>query len=148
MEILPASFHDLSALHKLERACFGRDAWPILDLIAVLTFPGVVRLKAVQDGGMIGFVAGDPRPSHGFSWIATISVLSVYRRRGVARALLRECERLLRTPSIRLCVRISNQAAIQLYEQEGYRTIDIWRKYYNDGEDAMVMEKTRQPTVL
>ena len=32
-----------------ERACFGKDAWPLLDLIAVLTFVDVVRLKAVED---------------------------------------------------------------------------------------------------
>jgi len=29
-----------------------------------------------------------------------------------------------------------------MYEKEGYQTIDIWQNYYNDGESAMVMEKT------
>jgi ribosomal protein S18 acetylase RimI-like enzyme len=40
-----------------------------------------------------------------------------------------------------LTVRISNDKAIALYEDEGYRTVDIWKRYYADGEDGLVMEK-------
>jgi ribosomal-protein-alanine N-acetyltransferase len=141
MEIAPASFGDVGALRRLEHACFDRDAWGMLDLMAVLTFPNIVRLKAVEDGEMVGFVAGDPRPSEGFAWIATIGVDPRYQRRGIGRALLRACESRLEVPSVRLTVRMSNGPAITLYEQEGYRTIDIWKGYYNDGEDGVVMEK-------
>lgn len=143
MDIVPASVRDLGALRKLEHACFDRDAWSLLDLIAVLSFPEVVRLKAVEDGRMVGFVAGDPRPSRGFAWIATIGVDPHYQRRGIGRALLRACEALLKIPRLRLTVRMSNSAAIALYEQEGYRTAEIWKGYYNDGEDGVVMEKDR-----
>ena len=148
MEITPASILDLSALRKLELACFEKDAWPLFDLIAVLTFPDVVRLKAVKAEEMVGFVAGDPHPSQGFSWIATIGVMPDHRRQGIGRNLLQACEAQLKTPRLRLSVRASNQAAIQLYEQEGYRTIDIWKAYYNDGENAIVMEKPHQPDIL
>ena len=144
MEIMSASLRDLNALNKLERACFEKDAWPFLDLLAVLTFPEVVRLKAVEEGRMIGFVAGDPRPSEGFSWIATIGILPEYRRRGYGRTLLRACEDRLKTPRIRLSVRASNDGAIRLYEQEDYRRTQIWQSYYNDGEAAIVMEKERE----
>jgi ribosomal-protein-alanine N-acetyltransferase len=141
MDIFPASILDLNALRRLEHACFDQDAWSLFDLIAVLTFPDVVRLKAVDAGQMIGFIAGDPRPSQGFSWIATIGVLPEYQGNGIGRALLRACESRLHTPRIRLSVRIGNTAAIRLYEQEGYQHTDVWRAYYNDGEDALVMEK-------
>jgi len=144
MDILTASLRDLNALNRLEHACFEKDAWSFLDLFAVLTFPDVVRLKAVEGGQMIGFVAGDPRPSQGFAWIATIGVEPAHRRQGVGRALLRACEARLKTPLVRLSVRASNQNAIRLYEQEGYRQIDVWRGYYNDGESAIVMEKARR----
>ena len=142
MEIAPASIRDLNALRKLERICFEKDSWPLFDLIAVLSFPDVVRLKAMEDHKMVGFVAGDPRPSQGFSWIATIAVLPGYRQRGIGRALLLACEAQLKTPRVKLSVRASNQSAINLYEQEGYRTSDIWKAYYNDGENAIVMEKS------
>lgn len=148
MEITSATIRDLNALRKLERACFAKDAWPLFDLIAVLTFPDVVRLKAVKDNQMVGFIAGDPRPSQGFSWIATIGVLPSYQRKGIGRSLLHACEAKLKTPRLRLSVRASNQAAITLYEREGYRTMDVWKAYYADGENAIVMEKSHQPDVL
>ena len=142
MEIIPANILDLTALRKLEKESFDRDAWPMIDLIAVLTFSNVVRLKAVEAGNMVGFVAGDPRPRDGWGWIATIAVDSNFRRRGIGTALLHACESQLGVPRSRLTVRTSNQGAINLYEKEGYRTIDVWKAYYSDGEDAIVMEKT------
>jgi len=143
MEILPATLRDLGPLRHIERACFPRDAWPLLDLIAVLTWPDVARFKAVEDGRMIGFIAGDTRRMEGMAWIATVAVLPEYRRRGIGRTLLHECEKWLAVSRIRLCVRMENTGAIQLYESEGYQRVDIWRQYYNDGGDALVMEKIR-----
>jgi ribosomal-protein-alanine N-acetyltransferase len=141
MEIVKASFLDLNALRKLENETFAKDAWPLFDLIAVLTLPDVIRLKAVEDDQMVGFIAGDPRPRDGWGWVATIAVDPRYQRRGIGRALLHACENKLGVPRSRLTVRISNQGAISMYEQEGYVSIDIWKGYYNDGEDAMLMEK-------
>jgi ribosomal-protein-alanine N-acetyltransferase len=143
IEILPATFRDLNALRQLEKICFPKDAWSLFDLAAVLTFSGVIRLKAVDAEKMVGFIAGDPRRSQGFSWIATVGVLPAYRRQGIGRRLLRLCEEQLPTARVRLSVRISNENAIRLYRQEGYQTINIWQSYYKDGTDAVVMEKNR-----
>jgi len=143
MDILPATLRDLGSLRHVEQACFRKDAWPLLDLIAVLTWPDVIRLKAIEDGQMIGFIAGDPRPSENVAWIATVGVLPAYQRRGIGRALLQECEKRLTQPSIRLCVRVSNEPAIRLYQQEGYLTLDTWREYYSDKENALMLEKIR-----
>jgi len=143
MQIIPANLLDLNALRHVEQTCFPKDAWPILDLIAVLSLPGVTRLKAVADERMVGFIAGDPRPLEGFSWIATIGVLPEYRGRGLGRALLEACESRLTTDRIRLSVRPDNLEAIRMYEKAGYRQIDRWAGYYDDGEDALVMEKSR-----
>ena len=141
MEITTANILDLNALRKLEKICFEKDAWPLFDLIAVLTFPDVIRLKAMEDGQMVGFVAGDPRLRDGWGWIATIGVDPRYQRRGIGRTLLHACERQLGVPSARFTVRLSNDAAISMYEKENYKVIDVWKSYYSDGEDAQVMEK-------
>ena len=141
MEIVTASILDLNSLRKLENESFGKDAWPLLDLIAVLTFSEVIRLKAVEDGQMAGFIAGDPHPREGWGWIATVAVDPRYRRRGIGRALLHACEAKLGVPRSRLTVRISNEVAISMYKKDGYATTEIWNNYYNDGEDGMVMEK-------
>lgn len=147
-EITPASILDLGALRHLEQVCFPQDAWPLLDLIAVLSFPGVVRLKAIENGKMIGFIAGDPRPGENLGWIATIGVLPDQRGKGIGRALLAACERQMSLSRIRLSVRQSNHQAIRMYEQAGYRSVDHWLRYYNDGEDALVMEKRIEKTGL
>jgi len=148
MDILPATIRDLGNLRRVEKICFPLDAWPLLDLIAVLTWPDVVRLKAVIKGEMIGFIAGDPRPSENTSWIAVLGVMPDYRRLGIARRMLAMCEEKLPTTRIRLCVRTGNEAAIQLYESSGYRRLDIWQKYYNDGGNALVMEKLRSHQIV
>ncbi len=141
--MLPANWRDLGGLRQLEKICFPVDAWPLLDLIGVLSLPNVVRLKAVISDQMIGFVAGEKKSSD-LGWIATIGVLPEYRRQGIAAALLTECETRLEVSRIRLNVRLGNTRAIQLYEGFGYQRVDIWPKYYQDGTDALVFEKLNQ----
>src|SRR4030095_16702088 len=98
-----------------------------------------LRPKAVEADEMIGFIAGDPRQSNGVVWIATIAVDPRFRRRGIGSALMLACEKQVRLPTMKLTVRISNQVAISMYEKLGYHTSDIWRTYYSDGEDGLVM---------
>jgi len=141
--IEPASLRDLSTLRNIERVCFPKDAWPLLDLISVLTFPGVVRLKAQCDKQMVGFIAADIRRTEGIAWIATIAVLPEYQGQGIGSALLQACEALISLNRIRLCVRPTNDVAIRLYERYGYARVGEWTKYYQDGESALVMEKLR-----
>ncbi len=144
-EIQVATWRDLNALRQVEVACFGDDAWPLWDLVAALTLPGIVRLKATIGGRLIGFVAGDSRPSDGLGWITTLGVLPEFRRQGIASALLVVCETRLALPHIRLCVRRSNSGAIALYNRHGYTQVGVWGHYYSDGEDALVLEKERGP---
>ncbi len=143
VEIAEASWRDLNALRNLEKACFPKDAWPVWDLIGVLTLSNVVRLKALVHEEMVGFIAGDEQRSQNLAWIATLGVKPEYRRQGIASALLRLCEARLSAATIRLSVRHSNSAAIQLYQNAGYVPTGIWQAYYQDGEDALVMEKRR-----
>lgn len=138
-----ATLRDLFQLRKLETESFSEDAWPLFDLAGILCFPGIVRIKAVNGSRMIGFVSGDLGSSNKIGWITTIAVLDAYRRQGIGRALLTACENQMTAPEIRLTVRKSNQAAIQLYAQNGYQAYETWMNYYNGGEDGLVMRKLR-----
>ena len=69
--------------------------------------------------------------------------LPEYRHQGIGRRLLEACEERLTTPRLRLCVRPSNEEAIRMYKMAGYSHVDRWGKYYNDGEDSLVMEKLK-----
>ena len=103
-----ATWRDLNALRHLEQVCFPQDAWPLWDLIGILTLPNVVRLRAAIDGKMVGFIAGDIRPSENLAWIATVGVLTEYRRQGIGEALVLACEQRLRVAEVRLSVRVGN----------------------------------------
>jgi ribosomal protein S18 acetylase RimI-like enzyme len=141
VKIGPASWRDFPSVLALERLCFDKDSWPIIDLIAALTFPATVRLKAEVDGRLVGFVLGDRRRRKGLSWIATLGVHPEFRRQGIGTRLLQVCERELDTPRVRLTLRESNTAAHELYLRQGYEDVGRWTGYYYDQEDGIVMEK-------
>lgn len=149
ISIEPATWKDVAALRHLEQVCFPKDAWPLLDLVGVLMMPNVLRLKAVNAGQLVGFIASDIRRSENTAWISTVGVLPEYRSKGIGERLLREVEERVDVNSIRLSVRASNQDAIRLYHRLGYYQINIWPRYYSDREDAIVMEKDiRSPNRL
>lgn len=140
--IIPATISDLNQLRELDRVCFEKDQWPLLELVAVLLLPGIIRLKADVDGVMTGFIGGDTHRSEGVGWITTVGVRPEYRRRGIARALMVTCEEQMKMPAVRLSVRRSNLEAQKLYADLGYKYFEVWKGYYSDGEDGLVMEKT------
>jgi len=139
--ISQATISDLSQLRELDRICFDRDQWPLLELIAVLMLPGIVRLKVDIGGIMAGFIGGDIHRDEGIGWVTTIGVRPEFRRQGIARALMIACEEALKVPLVRLSVRRSNLAAQRLYSELGFRYSDVWKDYYSDGEDALIMQK-------
>ncbi len=136
-----ATILDLFAVRRLEKECFGEDAWSLLELAGVLSFPVGVRIKAVCEGAVIGFIAGEHEISRKVGWIATLGVLPGYQRRGAAAVLLQACEEALALPAIKLCVRVNNIPAINLYQKAGYKQVDVRKRYYTNGEDAFVFEK-------
>jgi [ribosomal protein S18]-alanine N-acetyltransferase len=140
--IQPSGWRDLFAVWSLEQACFGRDAWSLVDLVLAMFGPGV-RLKAVVDGRLVGFVMGEPKPAQRFAWIATLGVHPDYQRRGIATQLLTAVEARLSVPLIKLTVRQSNTGALALYRRFGYSPVDRWERYYSGGEAGVVMEKRR-----
>ncbi len=142
--IQQADWRDFTALYQLERICFmSEDIWPIWDLVAALTLPGLVRLKATINQQMVGFIGGEYKEKGTIGWITTLGVLPEFRRQGVGVALLNECEKALAVSTIRLSVRASNHLAINLYKKQGYLQMDYWKRYYVGGEDALVLEKRR-----
>ena len=142
--LLPANLRDLGSLRILEKECFGRDAWPLIDLIGVLSFPGIVRIKVVINKTMVGFAAGEVHQDNQMGWITTIGVSPAYRQQGIAYGLLKAVELELHMDRIRLSVRKSNTSAIQMYKKYGYVQVGQWSGYYEDREDALIFERTLQ----
>ena len=93
---------------------------------------------------MVGFVfvmVGENGTGH----LTTIGVAPEHRRRGLAEKLLTRVEEALRQREINtimLEVRASNTAAQNLYKNFGYSTVQRVAKYYNNGEDCLLMMKS------
>jgi ribosomal-protein-alanine N-acetyltransferase len=141
INIETASLKDLNNLRELERICFPIDNWPLLDLIGVLTMPGIIRIKATFIDNFVGFIAGNINNRESTGWITTIAVLPEFQNRGIAQSLLAECENRMNVAKIKLTVRKSNSKAIHLYETHGYFIHEVWKSYYIDGEDAILFQK-------
>ncbi len=148
IEILRASWRDVHALVQLDRRCFKAvDAFAWYEFLGLCVWPSVIALKAVAGDRLIGFVAGDQRRSEGHTIVVTLAIDPDYQRRGIGERLLREVEsRSARSaPRLQLMVRISNLPALHLYRKLNYNIVETWPHYYEDGEDAYVMEKNLTP---
>ena len=98
------------------------------------------------------WVIGDLNQAMGFAvvknnrdfWeIMQIVVDQQYQRRGLALQLFTfivvEAKQ-KQIQKIELEVRVSNHAAISLYEKIGFTRVGIRKKYYSNGEDAVLMD--------
>jgi ribosomal-protein-alanine N-acetyltransferase len=142
--VTPATIRDVHAIRRLEQLIFPVDAYTYLSLTSLLMWPGGANFKATADNGaLVGFVAGSPTWSTHTDWIVTLGIHPLHQRRGLGQALLATCEDNMTLPRIALTVRQGNEPAIRLYEMVGYKRAYIEPRYYNDGEDGVVMEKKR-----
>jgi len=140
-QISHAGLGDLNQLREIEKACFPLDAWPLIELISILILPGEIKIKAEVEQKMVGFICGDAHRGDGVGWITTLGVLPRYQRMGIASTLLDQCEREMGMPVVKLTVRRSNLAAQTLYYERGYRQVDVWKEYYEGGEDGLILQK-------
>lgn len=76
--------------------------------------------------------------------IVSVAVLEDHRRAGLGRALVEESIEGMKQRGCSeayLEVRTSNDPAIKLYADLGFKTITTHRAYYRDGEDANLMSR-------
>ena len=91
-----------------------------------------------------GFIVAEAAP-RGRGHIITIDVLSAARRFGVGSLLLRTAEERLGSTGCRaveLEAAVDNLSALGFYKRHGYHVIRTSPRYYSNGVDAVVMEKS------
>jgi ribosomal-protein-alanine N-acetyltransferase len=140
--IRPAERADLLAVFRLEKACFPQP-WPFSAFEGFLGEPGF--LVALDGGGrIVGYVVGDTTPNYGRD-IGHVKDLAVHpdaRRAGLGRRLLDRAIAALADAGatvVKLEVRAGNEAARSLYREAGFDALRRIQRYYQDGEDALVM---------
>ena len=132
---------DLPAIAMLERACFS-EPWTMEMLKNEFSRKEFCGALLEEDGKIVGFVCGMTLFED--AELMKVAVAESCRKRGLggalvdefySRAVSRGAERIF------LEVRVSNAAALGLYQSRGYEKTRLRKRYYADGEDALEMKK-------
>lgn len=131
VEATAAHAEVMAAIHK---AAFPDDPWDTKFMRTMLDHPGVFGFLDARGGVLLVRVAADEAE------ILTIGVIAA--RQGIGTALMQaaiEQARVLGTASLYLEAAAGNVAARALYKSLGFTEAGLRRKYYADGDDAVLL---------
>ena len=132
------NYADLPQVTAIERRSFPTP-WSLAMFVLELSKPSGICLAAEDSEGLIGYLVC---ARYEDVWhLMNVAIHPDRRREGIARELI---ERLFDQTGpearITLEVRVSNSAAIEMYERFGFKHAGRRRRYYHDnGEDALIM---------
>jgi len=132
------TYGDLPAVISIERQSFSTP-WSLAMFVLELSKPSGICLAAEDDTGLVGYLVCS---RYDEVWhLMNVAIHPDKRRAGIATDLI---ERLFEEagPGARytLEVRVSNDAAIAMYQRFGFKSAGRRRRYYHDnGEDALIM---------
>ena len=132
---------DIDCIAEMEKKCF-KDPWSKDMLEDTFQYPYYHCFLAEDGGQVCGYcclisIFEDAE-------VGNIAVDFSFRGRGIGAKLMETMHEKAKSLGAKRClleVRVSNAPAIALYEKYGYKRYGIRAKYYEDGEDAFVMEK-------
>ena len=139
LEISPATYSDLDAIHRLEAASFP-SPWRREFFESEINGESRLHFVARRGATIVGYVFA--------MWffdemhVNKIAVAERERRKGVADALMQRCLEFAREngiTTISLEVRQSNRGAQAFYKHLDFDAMYVRPRYYPDGEAAVVM---------
>jgi ribosomal-protein-alanine N-acetyltransferase len=138
MRVRRLTYSDLPSVLSIERRSFTTP-WSLAMFVLELSKPSGICLAAGNESGLAGYLVCS---RYADVWhLMNIAVSPDYRRRGIAATLMRSMFDAA-GPDARytLEVRTSNDEAIAMYRNFGFRAAGRRRRYYHDnGEDALIM---------
>ena len=150
IEKLEFSMPTVFQLHKIEKECFGKEAWSVNNLVGEYQNEYSHVCGEVVDDEIVGYAC--VRIMYEEAQVCNIAVLPQYRRRGIATRLLetiadfatvQQCER------CELEVNTANEPTVNLYKKCGYEIVGTRPNFYRRTKryltrDAYTMVKTLQ----
>jgi ribosomal-protein-alanine N-acetyltransferase len=142
LDIRRLTYADLPQVIAIERRAFPTP-WSLAMFVLELSKPSGICLAALRDGRIVGYLVCS---RYDTVWhVMNVAVDERLRREGIATALLERLFDRADRPGVQytLEVRLSNDAAIPLYEGFGFHSAGLRRGYYHDNkEDALIMWRT------
>lgn len=141
IKIVPMKQEDLDQVMAIEQVTF-KDAWKRSFFEQTLKRKNSFSFVVKENNRVIGYMN---------AWqvedemnLDNIAVAEIYRNKGIGSQLMSkliEISKENRCKKIFLEVRISNIAAQKLYQKFGFERLYSRKKYYPDGEEAIVYRK-------
>ena len=146
VDIRSLALTDLNSIEEIERRSYPTP-WSRSMFAGELAKPTSLCLGAFEEDRLAGYLITSRYVD---AWhVMNIAVSPAFRRRGIATALLLRLFELTDDGGRRgytLEVRVSNDAAIKLYERLGFTPSGTRHGYYTDNrEDAMIMWRDPEP---
>jgi ribosomal-protein-alanine N-acetyltransferase len=152
LELRKFSTNDLKKVVEINQACLPENYTDFFFLDLYRRFPETF-VVAEENGEVIGYIlcrietglsnlgfGGIIKKGH----IVSVAVMPKYRRRGVGEALVTKAIEGMRLYGAKQCyleVRLTNEAAVNLYKKLGFQVTRTIHGYYADGENAYVMSR-------
>lgn len=141
--IRKATDQDLLQLLKIEEELFQKDAWDEkFFLYEMHENPYSTIYVSEQDDMIQGYM--DVWIAYENAELSNIAVRKEFQNQGIAKQLMKYMMDIVHQKqcvNVTLEVRVSNAAAIHLYESFHFRKVSKRKHYYENGEDAFLMMK-------
>lgn len=134
---------DVLTVEEIEYESF-KLPWTVLDFYHEVYREDSIALVGEIDGKIVAYAC--VWISFNEADVANIAVEKNFRGQGIGTKFFAEIIRRVKlrgVTAITLEVRVSNVAAIKLYENFGLRSVGRRKGYYEDGEDAIIMWNTK-----
>lgn len=138
---------DLDRLMEIEQTCFAAP-WPREAFEKDFANPAARYIALRDDAGLQGYAGVWFLPGMAEAHVTSIAVMPGLRRRGEGERLMRALMQLSADCGMgwmSLECRRSNIAAQDLYHKLGFVDVGYRKRYYENGEDALVMALLRLP---
>jgi ribosomal-protein-alanine N-acetyltransferase len=141
MNIVPFEKAHINAVVNLGKDCFS-DCWTESQFLSAMDSERLIGFCLFDGERLIGFISLSK--NYDDCDLDLVAVSPEYRRQGFAKLLIEkalDCAKELSLNAVFLEVRESNACAIGLYKKFAFNEIAVRKKYYPDGENAVVMKK-------
>ncbi|RQW77098.1 MAG: N-acetyltransferase [Methanothrix sp.] len=142
MIIRRAEPKDLAQIVLIEGLCFPEDTAFPAGMFSYLIRYSIALVACEPSAKVLGFIIGYASGNAGA--VYTLDVHPLYRRLGIAKALIAALEKELKAEgakAVRLEAALEKPETMELYRKAGYRERELVRNYYGQGKHAVRMWK-------
>lgn len=151
LEIQKASLADSQSLFALEKRVFDYDILMLRQLRYLIKSKTALVVKGVINKDIVGYMVLLTRKNSNVLRIYSLGIVSVERRLGFGKILLRYAEKHGAEKGlerIHLELHVKNTPALLFYLSEGYSLYGRRDNYYSDGGGALLLRKSILPQDL